>query len=867
MSTRVVVCPRLVPVCRGPVCRGPVRRGPVRRGLVRRGLVCRGLVCRGLVRALAALALIAPLGVPAVALAADVQIPIQAALRTNSGGPATDGKYVVFAALYDAPDAQQPVWSDVYSSAEVSGGLMGLVLGDGDNTTLDSGVFAAGVALWVGIKVGAEPELPRVPLGRVPFAVRADVATLAESVACQGCIGGAALAPGSIDAVSIADGAIPASKLIGGQGSGLDADKLDGLTSDDFVLKTDAVTSAYAVHGEAAVASNVPARVFLRHVGAQPAKKVLLDVWGRKGIVPGGLTRSFSFGTDVDFAAGLLDGASQSGQGSAAILTVPGGFGDGSDGALSVPSGTATPNDVNRKVTSAAAGSTQVNVADASGLSAGDRALVWQVAGANAGAHLMTTVVEVVGTVVTVADPMPAAFSSAAGARAQLVRVPQYTTVQVAAGATLQAPAWDGDVGGVLAFVAQGAVTIAGAVQVKGRGFRGTSHGGIYRNQTGVQGEGSGGVGVAKAQSPNGSGGAGGGGLQDAGSGGGGGHATSGATAGVYAGKEGPGGEAVGDPTLGTLHFGGAGGEGGADEDGAYPGGGGNGGGVVWFEAPAIDISGQIDARGDNGKAGCQSCGGKGSGMGSGGGGAGGSVKLVASTLTVSGTVDASGGSGGSKCSGCTSIGGAGSDGRVLFAADSVQLDGSSAPAAQEIAAPVGAASGSWASAVIDTGYLGASVDSVGWVANVPAAATITVQARASDVPFAKDAPAGQGQAPAWVDVVSSGQGAAATGQFQQLRVVMAGTATATPNIDSFELVARSVTQLGGLPSALTLSIGGQSVPLKVADPPIDGAHIIEELDVTGAYNAAQGAAGGIVQLQLGSATDGRYQWHVFVER
>jgi uncharacterized protein (TIGR03382 family) len=55
----------------------------------------------------------------------------------------------------------------------------------------------------------------------------------------------------------------------------------------------------------------------------------------------------------------------------------------------------------------------------------------------------------------------------------QVVRVPEYTTVEVAASGVLVAPPWDGQKGGVLAFLAQQTVTNHGHIDASGAGFRG----------------------------------------------------------------------------------------------------------------------------------------------------------------------------------------------------------------------------------------------------------------------------------------------------------------------------------------------------------------------------------------------------------
>jgi hypothetical protein len=131
--------------------------------------------------------------------------------------------------------------------------------------------------------------------------------------------------------------------------------------------------------------------------------------------------------------------------------------------------------------------------------------------------------------------------------------------------------------------------------------------------------------------------------------------------------------------------FGGAGGEGGADEDGAYPGAGGSGGGIVFVVGKSVVVRGRIASDGTDGGHGVQQapgCGGSGDGcgMGGGGGGAGGAVRIVADELARlgDGRVSAKGGVGG-ECTCGGSPGGRAGHGRVGVFAKSAS--GTSSPA------------------------------------------------------------------------------------------------------------------------------------------------------------------------------------------
>jgi hypothetical protein len=57
--------------------------------------------------------------------------------------------------------------------------------------------------------------------------------------------------------------------------------------------------------------------------------------------------------------------------------------------------------------------------------------------------------------------------------KTQVVRVPQYTNLTIESGASITADAWNGSVGGVVAVHAMNTITVAGTVDVSGKGFRG----------------------------------------------------------------------------------------------------------------------------------------------------------------------------------------------------------------------------------------------------------------------------------------------------------------------------------------------------------------------------------------------------------
>ena len=339
------------------------------------------------------------------------------------------------------------------------------------------------------------------------------------------------------------------------------------------------------------------------------------------------------------------------------------------------------------------AGAKTLTLATPTGFMLGQTLLVQQVQGTNAGQWELAIVTALSNGVATLAAPLVNTYSSNAPSAAQAVVVPQYTTVDVPASVTLSAPAWNGTVGGVLAFQATGAVTVEGSISMTGHGFRGYSHALIcefgnactanpYNGFTGesVAGPSAASIIANELGAANANGGGGGTFGQDCAAGGGGAY-----DVGATAGTNGDIGECVATPIHGggvqgstvgladlsnSLVFGGAGGEGGPDEDGAYPGPGGNGGGSILILAPvSVTVTGSIvssGAEGGDGVVNTTACGGVGCGMGGGGGGAGGSIRIVSGAATLgTSLVQAVGNTGGGCTCGTSWPGGVGGNGRI----------------------------------------------------------------------------------------------------------------------------------------------------------------------------------------------------------
>lgn len=344
-------------------------------------------------------------------------------------------------------------------------------------------------------------------------------------------------------------------------------------------------------------------------------------------------------------------------------------FGDGHDGDLTVRSGqTAYLPDIRYYLVSRAeSGQPNLVLNGMSNYSVGMEVMVFQTQGVGAGQYEFATIVGISGTTMTLDKNLIHAYEVSGNSRAQVVFIPHYRNVTVESGATLSFWGWgeNGPIGGVLAFRANGSVSINGNVDMSGKGFRGTpSEGG--RDMTGKQGEGDqGGYNATRATARNGSGGGGGQGTQASGGGGGGGNAEAGENGGIVDGHiGGTGGHATGNSMFDLIFLGGGGGQGGFDDDGNTPGAGGSGAGVLMIFAESLSVSAPIHANGANGGDGNNPP--TKNGMGGGGGGAGGSVLIVGKNLDLgTGAILATGGSGGNPGGGYGGRGGNGSAGRI----------------------------------------------------------------------------------------------------------------------------------------------------------------------------------------------------------
>jgi hypothetical protein len=89
----------------------------------------------------------------------------------------------------------------------------------------------------------------------------------------------------------------------------------------------------------------------------------------------------------------------------------------------------------------------------------------------NAGRYELVGVTGVAGNTLNLACGLKYSYSTAGNV--QVIRVPQFTTLTIAAAGTITAPAWNGQIGGVVAIHAQNTVQLDGRIDVSALGFRG----------------------------------------------------------------------------------------------------------------------------------------------------------------------------------------------------------------------------------------------------------------------------------------------------------------------------------------------------------------------------------------------------------
>lgn len=384
---------------------------------------------------------------------------------------------------------------------------------------------------------------------------------------------------------------------------------------------------------------------------------ITLEVWGKAESLP-----------TVGNVATLIGKWDESGATKSyrmALVGVSGFFGDGSDGALTISTNTTdAPID---STCSGTTGTTSLSATNAS-FTTGQKILIHQTRGSGAGTYQINEIASYTAGTITTVDNLNLSYNSTGDNKAQVLVLKQYSAVTVNNGITWTAKAWNGTVGGVLAFLCSGTITVNGTITASEKGFDGGGPPAAISadGDPSEQGEGTGGA-IEESLSANGNGGGGGGSVNGSGAaagGGGGGNGTSGTSGqnGDFGTVGGSGGSTSGTADLSTITFGGGGGGGGSNVNGGTGQEGGNGGGIICLIGTTVTVNStaSIVSNGEVGETpGAAN-------QGGGGGGAGGSVLVQAQTATLgTNLINATGGSGGSGQGSVAGDGGGGGNGRV----------------------------------------------------------------------------------------------------------------------------------------------------------------------------------------------------------
>ncbi len=143
--------------------------------------------------------LVALLLLPMSAWAAPPNTSVIEGLMTSAGGgAAADGTYDVTFSVYEASSGGNAVWSEGPVKVAVKGGQFSYALGT--TKTIDIAKLGALKAQWLGVKIGADPELARVKLHATLFALHAGAA---DKLTCTGCITAGQVANGALSAAKM----------------------------------------------------------------------------------------------------------------------------------------------------------------------------------------------------------------------------------------------------------------------------------------------------------------------------------------------------------------------------------------------------------------------------------------------------------------------------------------------------------------------------------------------------------------------------------------------------------------------------------------------------------------------------------------
>ncbi|MSP92324.1 MAG: hypothetical protein EXR79_11055 [Myxococcales bacterium] len=122
-----------------------------------------------------------------------------------TAGAAPDGKYGLVFSLYPNQMSSESLWQEAMVGINVAGGMFSTQLGTNAKNPLTVPLFADNAELWQGVSIDGDPELSRVRLWSVPYALSAEYA---KKLQCTGCVTGKMLADKAVTAAQLAKDAV-----------------------------------------------------------------------------------------------------------------------------------------------------------------------------------------------------------------------------------------------------------------------------------------------------------------------------------------------------------------------------------------------------------------------------------------------------------------------------------------------------------------------------------------------------------------------------------------------------------------------------------------------------------------------------------
>ncbi|GEM_PF-1250757 len=125
-------------------------------------------------------------------------VAVQGVMKTPGGGAAADGQYAMTFKIYADAKATKATWEESHLGVKVSGGQFQVNLGT--KKAIDVAALGKMAAPHIAMAINADPDLTRVPLRSVAFALHAHSAA---SLSCSGCVGANQLSGAAITAAKV----------------------------------------------------------------------------------------------------------------------------------------------------------------------------------------------------------------------------------------------------------------------------------------------------------------------------------------------------------------------------------------------------------------------------------------------------------------------------------------------------------------------------------------------------------------------------------------------------------------------------------------------------------------------------------------